>query len=656
MKKCSVFLAMAFAVLFLVACQPPDPVGLPDEVGEVDVVSAENGPAEKPVSPTFPGLTAEGDLLALGDPNAPIAMVEYSDFQCPFCRRYAEQTFVQIKREWIDTGQVYYVFRDFPIAGLHPLAYRLHEAARCVAAADLDAFWQAHDLFFAQAERFQVQSEAAMDGAILAALAEAGLPDVAACLQNGEFAAVVQAGVAEGQARGVRGTPSFFVDGNLFAGAQPYTVFEQYLTAAGDGTLAALLQPTPVPAQAGAPVAAPTPATIEPRPVSALGDPDAQVTIVEYSDFQCPFCRRHHQQTLPSLLQNHVETGRVYYVFKDYPIANLHPLAYRLHEAALCVGETVGADGFWLAHDLFFDQAEHFQVDTVAAMDAAVIDALAAAGLLTTVVEDCFVNGEKSAEVQANIAEAQALGVTGTPAFFINGYPLTGAQPLQTFEYAIGLAEEGTIADAYQPRNGPNDGKAQATATAQATGPVDVPLGDAPAKGSVDAPITIVEYSDYQCPFCLRHFTDTMLEIQRYIDAGQVRYVFKDFPLHNIHPQAEKAHEAARCAREQGGDDAYWQMHDLLFTNQSAWGQAPLDQHSDVIKELAAEASLDQSAFDVCLDSGRHATAINNDLQEGSRLGVRGTPAFFINGQFVSGAQPFAVFDQAIQQALASAE
>ena len=225
-------------------------------------------------------------------------------------------------------------------------------------------------------------------------------------------------------------------------------------------------------------------------------------------------------------------------------------------------------------------------------MDAAVIDAPAAAGLLTTVVEDCLSMARNRPKCRPTLPKPRRW-VNRYTSVFHQRLSADGAQPLQTFEYAIGLAEEGTIADAYQPRNGPNDGKAQATATAQTTGPVDVPLGDAPAKGSVDAPITIVEYSDYQCPFCLRHFTDTMLEIQRYIDAGQVRYVFKDFPLHNIHPQAEKAHEAARCAREQGGDDAYWQMHDLLFTNQSAGTGTASTSTAMLIKELAAEASLD---------------------------------------------------------------
>jgi protein-disulfide isomerase len=230
--------------------------------------------------------------------------------------------------------------------------------------------------------------------------------------------------------------------------------------------------------------------------------------------------------------------------------------------------------------------------------------------------------------------------------------PINGAQPYELFDYAIGLAEAGELQAAYQ-QQGQDQAQAQAQATAQAALPREVPVGDAPAKGSVDAPVTIVEYSDYQCPFCLRHFEQTMPQLQTYIDSGQVRYVFKDFPIANIHPQAQKAHESARCARELGGDDMYWTMHDLLFMNQAEWGQAPVPSHIAVLKALAQEAGLPQAEFDDCLDSDRYLEAVLSEVDEGTQLGVRGTPAFFINGRPLVGAQPFTVFQQAIEQLLA---
>lgn len=393
-------------------------------------------------------------------------------------------------------------------------------------------------------------------------------------------------------------------------------------------------------------VAVPTRAAIDARPLTALGDPEAPVTIVEYSDYHCPFCRQHFEETLPQLLENYVDSGRVYYVFKDFPIANLHPLAYRLHEAALCVGDVGGSEAYWEAHDLFFEQAERFQAADQAALDEVILTTLADSGLPD--VEQCLQNDTFADEVEAGVAEGQALGVSGTPSFFINGYPIVGAQPYEIFEYAISLAETGQLEERFR-QAAQEEAAAQATATAQASQPADVPLGDAPAKGDPEAPVTIVEYSDYQCPFCLRHFEQTMPQLDALIEAGEVRYLFKDFPIARIHPEAAKAHEAARCARDLGGDEAYWQMHDLIFANQDAW--AGNSEHVAVLKSLATEAGLAQEAFAACLDSGRYAEAVQTDLSEGQSLGVNGTPTFFINGQRLVGAQPFVVFQQAIEQA-----
>ncbi len=662
MRRTIIAVALLLLALTLIACGPAgaDTRDGPANVGQDDtatepfttsetdtVVQAGAGPA----AATFPADTAGRALTSLGNPNAPVVMVEYSDYQCPFCRRHMQQTMPQLKAEFIDTGRVYYVFKDMPLASLHPLAYRLHEAALCVGeAGGSSAYWQTHDLFFERAELFQRNSEEAMDAAILPALEEAGLPDIADCLAGDRFAAEVQEYVAEGQGLGVRGTPSFFINGNLLVGAQPLEAFRSAIEQVERGEALAVAPPAATPA----PPLAPTPAAIEARPLTALGDPNAPVTIVEYSDYQCPYCRRHFLETIPQLKENFIDSGRLYYVFKDMPLAGLHPLAYRLHEAALCVGEAGGGEAYWQTHDLFFEQGEAFQVQTLAEMDEAILTQLEAAGLPE--ISDCLAGNDFAAEVQAGVAEGSRLGVNGTPAFFINGYPIRGAQPYDLFEYAIGLAEEGKLEAAYQPPTGPNDGKAQEAAAAEAVKaaePVDVPLGDAPALGSPDAPVTIVEYSDYQCPYCLRHAQSTLPLLQEYIDAGVVRYIFKDFPISSIHPQAQKAHEAARCARELGGDEAYWTMHDLLFEYQQSWATPPLPEHTDALKELVAEAGLPQAEFDECLDSGRHEDAVLAELAEGTELGVRGTPAFFLNGRPLSGAQPIAVFRAVIEQLLA---
>jgi protein-disulfide isomerase len=181
-------------------------------------------------------------------------------------------------------------------------------------------------------------------------------------------------------------------------------------------------------------------------------------------------------------------------------------------------------------------------------------------------------------------------------------------------------------------------------------GPVTMNVGDGPALGSADAPITIVEFSDYQCPFCRKHFTDTFAALKTgYIETGKVQYFFRDFPLDSIHPYARKAAEAAHCAGDQG---KYWEMHDTMFTNQGAL-------KPDNLRAFARDMQLDVQAFNACLESGKYAKAVATDVAAGSAAGVTGTPGFFIgktkkDGTILAialiGAQPAAAFSQVIDR------
>ena len=174
---------------------------------------------------------------------------------------------------------------------------------------------------------------------------------------------------------------------------------------------------------------------------------------------------------------------------------------------------------------------------------------------------------------------------------------------------------------------------------------------DAPSLGRADAPVTIVEFSDYQCPFCKRFYATTLPALKKeYIDAGKVRYVFRDFPL-VLHDHARSAAIAAHCAARQ---NTYWKMHDALFLQQARLG-------ADLYKELAAGFRLDAPAFAACLNDPAAAAEVDRDLAYGQSVGVRGTPSFFVGriekGQVVdakaiSGAKPFTVFAQAIDSLL----
>ena len=166
-------------------------------------------------------------------------------------------------------------------------------------------------------------------------------------------------------------------------------------------------------------------------------------------------------------------------------------------------------------------------------------------------------------------------------------------------------------------------------------------LSDNYAKGDKNAKVTIVEFSDFQCPFCSRFFTQTLPQIQEnYIDTGKVKFYYADFPLESIHQQAMPAALAARCAGEQD-EDAFWDFHDLLFSNQQALSDSNYKQWAD-------DLGLDTDDFNDCLDSKKYQDDVRKDMQEGSSQGIRGTPGSIVNTVLISGACPFSTFQQAI--------
>lgn len=179
----------------------------------------------------------------------------------------------------------------------------------------------------------------------------------------------------------------------------------------------------------------------------------------------------------------------------------------------------------------------------------------------------------------------------------------------------------------------------------QPTGPVDVSIEGAPMVGDAKAPITIVEFSDFECPFCGRYVKETYPQIlKKYVETGKVKYVFRNFPL-PMHASAAGAANAAACVREQGGDKMFFEYHDTLYANQT-------DLSVPKLKEYASKLSIDQTKFAACVDGNKFADAVTKDFTEGGKYGVRGTPAFFINGMPLSGAQPIAAFEAAIDAAL----
>ena len=613
-----------------------DPAASESDQPEADSLAAEgfddSSSQDETVDGIPVGFTDDGHAY-FGNPHADIIIKEYSDFQCPFCARFFSQSLPLLKDNQIASGDVVLIYYDFPLSNIHPQAFAAANSARCAGEQGAVAYWAMHDALFANVEAWSVQRP---EAAFSMLAAEIGLDVVAfdSCVTANKYESEIQSDLSEGSALGVTGTPSFFLNEQLLVGAQPIDVFDGAIATIQAGGQIASNEP----AQPARPAVAPTPAAFSDNQAAMLGDPDARVTIVEFADYQCPACSYHSLETLPSIISQMVDEGRVHYILKDFPLDRPHPNARAAASAVRCAGEQ---DGYWEMHDVVYaNQDEWAEASTE--LDGIFISYAADIGLEAGDYEACLASGRFDDAIQASVEEAKALGVPSTPYFFINGLPLDGARPYEHFEIAVGLAEEGRLAEIYAP---PPD------EPTQPSGPVEVAIENAYAIGDPNAPITIVEFTDFQCPFCERHFNQTYPQlVDKYVEAGTVQYVFKDFPLNSIHPQAAKAAEAARCA---GDQEAFLDMHDLLFARQGQWsGREP----SSLFIDYASELGLDEEQFAFCLSTGQHAAAVEADLQQGIALGVTGTPAFFINGHLVSGAQPFDLFEQAITTLLAVEE
>lgn len=189
--------------------------------------------------------------------------------------------------------------------------------------------------------------------------------------------------------------------------------------------------------------------------------------------------------------------------------------------------------------------------------------------------------------------------------------------------------------------------------------PRTITLGAVASRGSQDAPVTLIEYSDYDCPFCKRHAETVMPAlIQQYIDTGKLRFVMREYPIDRLHPRAAAASEAVLCAGDQG---KYWDMHDAMFADQKA-------NADEDFQRMAGALGLDVDAFKACMDGDKFVAQIRAHIVEGQSLGVSGTPSFVAGltdpadsnkvnlTKFIRGAQPLQAFQSAIDELLKTAE
>ncbi len=205
----------------------------------------------------------------------------------------------------------------------------------------------------------------------------------------------------------------------------------------------------------------------------------------------------------------------------------------------------------------------------------------------------------------------------------------------------------------YTRYNPGDNGTALVAGNQKPVGKVNIDLSDAMIMGDAKAPVTVVEYADFQCPFCQRYFQqNNSALISQYVNTGKVRFVWKDYAF--LGQESIWAAEAARCANDQG---KFWEYHDYLFTNQGAENSGAFSK--DNLKKFASTLGLNMGQFNSCLDTDKYASVIQKETQEGNKVGVNGTPATFINNKLVAdsngnsvGASPFSVFQAVIEQEL----
>jgi len=364
-----------------------------------------------------------------GSADAPVVLVEYSDFQCPWCTRFHSEVMPELE-PLIEGGELRFIYKQFPALGPDSVTAAL--ASECALAQG--DFWTLHDWLFEQQNGWKGSGNVREVIAQSVAALGYDAPAFDTCLDAPETMAAAVADFQETQKFGFRGTPSFVLNGRLIPGFLPA---ETFLGLIAVSAAEALGQELPA-GYVLAPTPPPPDTDFEDEEFAVDGSPDAPVTIYEFSDYQCPFCLRFAQETKPQIDEQYIATGKVRFVYKDFPIDSIHAQARLASEAAECAG---AQDAYWPMHDSLFAGKDEW-ADNLDA--AAVFKGYAAElGLDSAAFDSCLDDGIYSDEVQADLEEGQAAGVTGTPSFFINGQMLVGAQPFEVIAQAIENALDG---------------------------------------------------------------------------------------------------------------------------------------------------------------------------------------------------------------------
>ena len=680
-------------LLGVVACaaQPPAPPAAPAPAASPPVAQANNGAAEGGLGAADQGVAevgwgdgaaaprggaqggAMGGIGAVGggdqgpvpvtaaDPswgnaNASVTLVEFSDFQCPFCGKL-NTTLDQLRQTYGPT-KLRIVWKNNPLPFHNHARSAAETAVALYEKGGASWFWQFHNTVFAKGLK---GPEVIVESYQFTGLSQ---QQVSALVARGTASRKVDDDMALGKQIGVTGTPASFINGVFLSGAQPYdrfsTIIDEQLVAAN----ALVAQGVPLNRiyarlsaenKAKAPPAAAAPSVARPAdddksvwrvPVGTSpvrGSAAAPVTMIMFTDYQCPFCVR-AAATVATLTTDYGDKLRV--VFKNNPLP-FHPRAEPSAELALEARAQKGDAGYWKVNDLLWarnGKLEEQDLDGIAV----------AAGLNVALAAKAISTHKYKALIEQDQDLADEISASGTPHFFINGVRLVGAQPLEKFHEVIDA--QLAIAGAEIAKGTPAARVYDALQKDAKTPPppekktLAAPTKDNPSRGPANAKVTVQIIADFQCPFCKR-VNPTLAELEAAY-PGKIRFVWRNKPL-PMHANAPLAAEAAMEAFAQKGSAGFWKMHDLMFAN---LGEQPDALERPSLERYAAAAGLDAGKFAAALDSRKHKALVEADTKVADDAGISGTPAFVINGYFISGAQPLSKFKKIVDRALKEAK
>ena len=594
-----------------------------------------------------------GTAISRGPQDAPVTVVNFSDFQCPFSKRSVDLMEGLLKKY---DGKVRYVFKHFPLS-FHKWAKPASYAA--VAAQNQGKFWEYYAKLYSDVKNVNEETIVAYAKDL-----KLDMDKFNADRTSAETAAKVQGDITQGSFLGVRGPPTLFINGIRIVGAnnakieevitKQLVVGEQLKAKGVKDPYSEIVKNGKtkfIPPKREAPAVSQDVYKVEiPAHAPVWGAEDALVTIALFDDFECPFCSRLYG-TYEQLKKDY--EGKIRIAFINLPLG-FHKKA---KDAAYLAAAAHKQGKFWEVYSfLFTKQKEWNRVpDFREWLETNKADIPADWETLKKDME----SKEIEKIVEEDMKAASALGLRGTPASFINGRYISGALPIDSFKKVIDeefkKAEgKGQKGDALY-REIIKDGK---PAVAKSNGnraekEKDDPnkiysiklSGKEASKGAKNPKVTIIEFSDFQCPFCSKAFATLENVAGKY--KNDVKVIYKNFPL-GFHKEAKPAALFAHAVKNLYGDEKFFQLASILYAKQKEWNSNPEEKFAAYAKEIGADWAK------VKAEAAKPETeaAVSEDIREAGNHNLRGVPAFFINGKKVGGAKPAEFFESMIESIL----